>query len=103
MHPRLSRRGFLTSAGLGVAAAIADPAATTAAAALPEPTPHQALELLRDGNRRWVTGRVTHPHQSIARRIALRHFQNPSRRCSRASTRASRRSSFSTPESVTWL
>jgi carbonic anhydrase len=32
---------------------------------------------LIDGNRRWVTGNVTHPHQSVARRLALRHVQHP--------------------------
>jgi carbonic anhydrase len=56
---------------------VADPLAATATAAPPEPTPHQALKLLLAGNRRWVTGRVTHPHQSIKRRRQLRNFQNP--------------------------
>jgi carbonic anhydrase len=40
-------------------------------------TPQQALRLLIAGNRRWVTGRVKHPHQSVARRAALRHEQHP--------------------------
>lgn len=39
--------------------------------------PRQALKLLTDGNRRWVTGKVTHPHQSVRRRLALRHVQHP--------------------------
>jgi carbonic anhydrase len=77
MDSCLSRRGFLASAGLGVAAAVADPAAIPASASPPEPTPRQALKMLQAGNRRWVTGRVTHPHQSIARRLALRRVQNP--------------------------
>jgi carbonic anhydrase len=77
MGTSLSRRGFLKSAGLGAAAVVADPLAAEALAALPEPTPRQALKRLVDGNRRWITGRVTHPHQSIERRLALRHFQNP--------------------------
>jgi carbonic anhydrase len=77
MHARVSRRGFLTSAGLGVAAAVADPLASNALAGLSEPTPRQAVRRLVDGNRRWVTGRLTHPHQSLKRRIALRHVQNP--------------------------
>jgi carbonic anhydrase len=77
MHPRLSRRGFLQSAGLGIAAAVADPAVDAASAALPEPTPRQALKLLVEGNRRWVSGRLTHPNQSVKRRLALRHVQNP--------------------------
>jgi carbonic anhydrase len=81
MHACLSRRGFLKSAGLGVAAAVAEPVVAPvvapADAALPEPTPRQALKRLQDGNRRWVKGRLTHPHQSVERRLALRHFQNP--------------------------
>jgi carbonic anhydrase len=77
MHACLSRRGFLKSAGLGVAAAVADPVAAPAVAAPPEPTPRQALQRLLDGNRRWVTGRMKHPNQTIKRRLALRHSQNP--------------------------
>jgi carbonic anhydrase len=81
MSKQVSRRRFLGSAGLGVAAAIAEPA--TAAASLPQRNPNagldpkQALRLLLAGNRRWVTGRVTHPHQSVARREALSHVQHP--------------------------
>jgi carbonic anhydrase len=77
----LSRRHFLTASGLSVAAAIAAPDVAAAVAA--EPTvaatvsPHEALKLLMAGNRRWVTGKVTHPHQSRARRRALRHEQHP--------------------------
>ncbi len=40
-------------------------------------TPEQALQLLTAGNRRWVSGRVRHPRQSVNRRVALRHGQRP--------------------------
>ena len=40
-------------------------------------TGQQALDLLLAGNRRWVTGRVRHPHQSIKRRMSLTHSQSP--------------------------
>ena len=81
MSEPLSRRRFLTTSGVGLAAAIAAPQAAGLLAPEPAlaatPTPHQALKLLTDGNRRWVTGRVTHPHQSVARRLELRHVQHP--------------------------
>ncbi|HWE11623.1 MAG TPA: carbonic anhydrase [Solirubrobacteraceae bacterium] len=82
MSKQLSRRGFLKSAGLGMAVAAAEPAIASAAS-VPEPRPRmamapgQALQLLIAGNRRWVTGTVTHPHQSVGRREALRHVQHP--------------------------
>ena len=81
MSKQVSRRRFLGSAGVGVAAAMAEPA--TAGASLDEQHanvglgPKQALRRLLAGNRRWVSGRVTHPHQSVARREALRHVQHP--------------------------
>jgi carbonic anhydrase len=81
MSEPLSRRHFLGASGLGVAAALAGPAATSALAAGSEVagnvSPHRALELLMAGNKRWEKGRVTHPHQSLARREALRHQQHP--------------------------
>lgn len=40
-------------------------------------TPKKALGLLRAGNRRWVEGRLAHSHQTVARRVALRHEQHP--------------------------
>ncbi len=77
----LCRRRFLQSTGLGVAAAIAGPAAGAALAGeggnLPAATPQQALKLLMAGNHRWVAGRARHPHQSVARREALSHTQHP--------------------------
>ncbi len=81
MPTPLSRRRSLRSGGLGVAAVVTEPVATIAVASeyarQAATSPHQALELLIAGNRRWVTGRVTHPHQSIKRRVALRHQQHP--------------------------
>lgn len=77
----MSSRRFLKSAGLGVAVASAEPVTATALApashATATSTPRQALELLMAGNRRWVTGQVTHPRQSVKRRVALRHEQQP--------------------------
>ncbi len=79
MSPRLSRRVFLTAAGLGIAATAADPITALASeeSATVAATPDHALRLLQEGNRRWVTGQVKHPRQSIRRRVALRHTQNP--------------------------
>lgn len=81
MSEPLSRRRFLTTSGLGVASAIIAPGAARAlapeSAVVAATSPRQALKLLIDGNRRWVTGELTHPHQSVARRIALRHVQHP--------------------------
>jgi carbonic anhydrase len=76
MSEQLSRRRFLTTSGAGVATAIAAPGTAGAlasdSAVAARTSPRQALKLLIDGNRRWVTGKVTHPHQSVARRVALR-------------------------------
>jgi carbonic anhydrase len=81
MRMLVSRRRFLQSAGLGVAVAAADPLTASAFAREADAgatvTPQQALQLLIAGNRRWVTGNVTHPNQSIRRRVALRHVQHP--------------------------
>jgi carbonic anhydrase len=75
MSEPLSRRYFLEVSSLGVAGALAGPIATDALASKPvvsaKVTPHEALRRLIAGNRRWVTGRVKHPHQSVARRVAL--------------------------------
>src|SRR5438445_9447646 len=81
MRTLVSRRRFLKSAGIGITVAATDPVAATALAPESDPgapiTAKQALQLLIAGNRRWVTGQVTHPHQSVRRRIALRHVQHP--------------------------
>jgi hypothetical protein len=75
MSEPVARRRFFATSGLGVAAAIAAPDAAGALAATT--SPRETLKLLIDGNRRWVTGKMTHPHQSVARRVALRHMQHP--------------------------
>jgi carbonic anhydrase len=81
MPTQVSRRRFLKTAGVGIAVAATDPLSATAVASGSDAsaaiTPRQALQLLIAGNRRWVTGQVTHPHQSVARRIALRRTQHP--------------------------
>lgn len=81
MSEPLSRRRFFTTSGVGLAAAIAGPDAAELLAAEPSRaatrSPRRALKLLTEGNRRWVTGKVTHPHQSVARRVGLRHVQHP--------------------------
>jgi carbonic anhydrase len=39
--------------------------------------PLEALNLLREGNRRWVEGRLEHPHQSVQRRVEVAPHQEP--------------------------
>ncbi|GAA2143021.1 carbonic anhydrase [Kitasatospora kazusensis] len=41
------------------------------------PGPDEALQWLVDGNRRWVSGRLLHPHQTVARRLAVAAGQHP--------------------------
>lgn len=43
----------------------------------PHPTPQEALDLLLAGNRRWVGGSASGPHQSADRRQALAEGQAP--------------------------
>ena len=76
-----SRRRLLAGA-LGAAVGVAEPAIALGApdhdiADATTITPARALGLLVAGNRRWVSGRVRHPHQSIARREQLTHSQHP--------------------------
>ncbi|MGP3919868.1 carbonic anhydrase [Nonomuraea sp. 10N515B] len=40
-------------------------------------TPDQAWARLREGNRRWVAGTSTHPHQDAARRAEVAQKQDP--------------------------
>ncbi|SEM61901.1 carbonic anhydrase [Streptacidiphilus jiangxiensis] len=40
-------------------------------------TPERVLHILEDGNRRWVAGRLQHPHQSVARRQQVAAGQHP--------------------------
>jgi carbonic anhydrase len=41
------------------------------------PTPESVLHLLEQGNRRWVAGRLRHPHQTVARREEVAPAQHP--------------------------
>jgi carbonic anhydrase len=41
------------------------------------PGPDQALQWLIQGNERWVTGKLRHPHQTVARRKAVAAEQHP--------------------------
>ena len=42
-----------------------------------QPTPEDVLHLLEAGNRRWVAGRLRHPHQTVARRQQVAPAQHP--------------------------
>ncbi|WP_223167175.1 carbonic anhydrase [Nonomuraea sp. SYSU D8015] len=71
--------GLLTgtaAAGSAVFAQTAQPSGGSA----PDPrpaTPDQAWATLREGNRRWVAGTATHPHQDAARRTQVAQKQDP--------------------------
>src|SRR5437660_1564112 len=39
--------------------------------------PDEALRLLMEGNQRWVTGQLEHPHQSVERRLEVAPHQDP--------------------------
>lgn len=39
--------------------------------------PDEALRLLMEGNERWVTGKLEHPHQSVERRLEVASHQDP--------------------------
>jgi carbonic anhydrase len=41
------------------------------------PGPDEALRWLVEGNERWVSGRLLHPHQTVARRKAVAAGQHP--------------------------
>lgn len=86
-----TRRRFLVGGAASLAAVPAWSALTGSAAAAvpggsadapdeagPEPvTPGQVLRWLVAGNRRWVRGQLTHPHQTVARRVAVSGAQHP--------------------------
>ena len=60
------------------AAASATPAAAAhGEPAAPRPTPEQALQLLVDGNARFVAGHPERPNQSVARRVEVASGQAP--------------------------
>jgi carbonic anhydrase len=81
----LSRRHLIRLAGLaggaGLSTTLAPPAFAAVAADPSTETrpasPREALAVLLAGNQRWVSGRVRHPHQSIARREAVAALQAP--------------------------
>jgi hypothetical protein len=101
----LSRRHFIGAAGVaGLSATVglaSGPVAVSEATESRPTTGRQALALLLAGNRRWVTGRVRHPHQSIKRRMSLTQSQSPFAVVSPASTLACHQSSYSTADWVT--
>lgn len=39
--------------------------------------PRDVLKLLLDGNRRWASGQLEHPHQSVQRRLEVADHQDP--------------------------
>ena len=39
--------------------------------------PGEALRLLMEGNQRWATGQLEHPHQSVERRLEVARHQDP--------------------------
>ncbi|WP_280670870.1 MULTISPECIES: carbonic anhydrase [unclassified Kitasatospora] len=41
------------------------------------PGPDEALRWLVEGNERWVAGKLLHPHQTVARRLAVAAGQHP--------------------------
>ncbi|MFI6788126.1 carbonic anhydrase [Nonomuraea sp. NPDC050383] len=65
-----------TSAGTAVLAQTAQRSYDTAPDQRPS-TPDQAWATLREGNRRWVAGTTTHPHQDAARRKEVAQKQDP--------------------------
>jgi carbonic anhydrase len=81
----LSRRRFARLAGLAGGAGLVTTLAPPAASAVdvdpsiePRPgSPREALAVLLAGNQRWASGRLRHPHQSIARRESVAAFQAP--------------------------
>jgi carbonic anhydrase len=89
MSRPLSRRRFARLAGLAAGASLGGgfpatvaPSAASAAdvepSAEPRPaSPREALAVLLAGNQRWASGRLRHPHQSIARRESVAAFQAP--------------------------
>ena len=62
---------------LALTLAFATAAVAVAAGADPTITPEEALTKLKDGNARYVAGKVTHPNQDAARRTTLTKGQDP--------------------------
>ncbi|WP_051966883.1 carbonic anhydrase [Kitasatospora mediocidica] len=67
---------------LGSARAFAQPRSIADPAQPPVPDdylpgPDEALQWLVEGNERWVSGQLLHPHQTVARRMAVAAGQHP--------------------------
>jgi carbonic anhydrase len=86
MKNKISRREFLQFSGVAVAATTlaacggTNLPAPAAPAATPEPTSpsaQQALQLLKDGNARYVAAKMVRPNQSTDRRASLAAGQKP--------------------------
>ncbi|MBF8192746.1 carbonic anhydrase [Nonomuraea sp. K274] len=78
----VKRRAILRSTGLLTAGLLLGaPAAPSFAASTVDAgrrlTPDQAWAALRQGNRRWASGEVLHPHQDRARRTEVAKKQEP--------------------------
>jgi carbonic anhydrase len=65
------------SAGTAVFAQTDPPSGGTTTPDQRPATPDEAWAALREGNRRWVDGSATHPHQDAARRMAVAQKQDP--------------------------
>lgn len=72
-------RRFLVTAALAIAFVLSPPAAfaTAPQAGSSGPTPDQALEMLKEGNARYVAGALTSPNVSQARRDETKGGQHP--------------------------
>ncbi|NUW31738.1 carbonic anhydrase [Nonomuraea sp. SMC257] len=66
----------VTSLGTAAFAHVAEPSDDTPPDRRPS-TPDEAWAALREGNRRWVDGTTTHPHQDAARRKEVAQKQDP--------------------------
>jgi carbonic anhydrase len=80
MHPSLSRRGLLAAGGVALCGLTTDLARTQEVSSSPEAFPasaEAALTRLMDGNRRFLTGRSTHPHAETRWRRGLEETQKP--------------------------
>ncbi|WP_084965730.1 carbonic anhydrase [Thermoactinospora rubra] len=75
----MNRRAVLRGAGLITGGLLLDSGvahAATGTATRPV-TPDEAWATLREGNRRWVSGTATRPHQDPARRAEVAQKQDP--------------------------
>ncbi|MEV0237226.1 carbonic anhydrase [Nonomuraea sp. NPDC050786] len=70
-----NRRALLQTAGLAAGGLLLGTG--TAYAATSSITPDQAWAMLREGNKRWVSGDATHPHQDSDRRTEVAQKQEP--------------------------